>query len=59
MNEEVKALRSELALLILQFSESVASVEKQLDTLVIKEQEQAGLFNTEPISATMFRDTAA
>jgi len=38
MNEEVKALKSELALLKLQFSERVGAVENRLNILMAKEQ---------------------
>ncbi|NQZ80150.1 MAG: DUF2339 domain-containing protein [Colwellia sp.] len=38
MNEEVKALKSELALLKLQFSERVTAVESRLDSLLVQEQ---------------------
>lgn len=41
MNEEVKALKSELMLLKLQFSERVGEVEKRLNDLITKEEWQA------------------
>ena len=45
MNEDVKALRSELALLKLQFSERVGAVEKRLNNLIAKEEQQSDYLN--------------
>jgi hypothetical protein len=42
MNEEVKALKSELALLKLQFSERVSAVENRLNSLLAQERTQGG-----------------
>ena len=47
MNEEVKMLRSELALLKLQFSERVGSVENRLNILLTQEQASAEYHDTE------------
>ena len=47
MNEEVKMLRSELALLKLQFSERVGSVENRLNILLAQEQASAEYQDTE------------
>ncbi len=45
MNEDVKALRSELALLKLQFSERVGAVEQRLDSLISQEEDLADFQN--------------
>ena len=47
MNEEVKMLRSELALLKLQFSERVDSVENRLNILLTQEQASAEYHDTD------------
>ncbi len=41
MNEEVKALKSDLALLKLQFSERIGAVESRLNNLLVQESSQA------------------
>jgi len=47
MNNEIKALQSELALLKLQFSERVNNVESRLNTLLAQEEQQKNTTKTE------------
>lgn len=61
MNEEVKALKSELALLKLQFSERVGVVENRLNILIAKEQtstenKKPNITQIEKINATVKPD---
>ena len=61
MNEEVKALKSEVALLKLQFSKRIEAVESRLSSLLAQTQQTAEL-NEQPVvleqESTAFVETS-
>jgi len=57
MDKEVKALKSELALLKLQFSERVADVENRLNDLLIEDELQTTFLKVKPIGDDVLAET--
>jgi hypothetical protein len=57
MDKEVKALKSELALLKLQFSERVADVENRLNDLLIEDELQTTFLKIKPIGDDVLAET--